>query len=83
MLYIIYVKSKSGEKDLIILTNSLVIVRLLFDYILLLVVFFESDYSKLYKSFCCKSFFYFSFCIIIDILIVSRNILVSRLEHEN
>ncbi len=82
MLYIIYVKSKSGEKDLII-ANSLVIVRLLFDYILLFAVFFENDYSKLYKRFCCKSFFYFSICLIIDILILFYNILVFNSQNKD
>ena len=83
MLYIIYIKSKLGENDFKILTNILVIVRLLFDYILLAVVFFEKDYSKLYERFCCKSFFYFSLCLIIDICIVSRNIIVSLKENTN
>ena len=81
MFYIIYVKSKNGENYFKTLTNSLVFVRLLFDYLLLAAVFFDKDYSRLYKNFCCKSFFYFSFCIIIDICIVSINVRVSRLEN--
>ena len=41
-----------------------------------LAVFFDKDYSRLYKNICCKSFFYFSICVVIDICIVYINIIV-------
>ena len=83
MLYYIYVKSKSGENDYKTLKNILVSVRSLFDYILLAAVFFDKDYSRLYRNFYCKSFFYFSFCVAIDICIVSINILVIHEDNTN
>jgi hypothetical protein len=83
MLYYIYVKSKNGENDFKTLKNILVSVRSLFDYILLAAVFFDEDYSRLYRNFCCKSFFYFSFCVAIDICIVSINIIVFYEDNTN